>query len=210
MTSSASQRSPSRGDFEQFFREAIAVTFNIQCLEGILKPVSEGDGEYLRPMLGEVVLLRNAGHLPARVDLSWQILHGISILKPLAAELFLKALIAADKHPPKVHDLEELYEKLDPEEQSRLNGLFADHFQPGASATVSHIRLPSFRSVMEFHKDDFVRVRYGETVSQYLIRTRDGMSNITAALAALREACLTHPGAAGWMKSAPQRLPSEF
>ncbi len=210
MTSSANQGLPTQADFEQFFREAVSITFNIQCLQGVLKPLSEGDGEYLQPILGDVVLLQNAEHLSAPVALCWQIIHGISILKPLAAELFLKALIASHQPPPKIHDLAKLHDELDANEQSRLDGLFRKHFQLAEDPQHPHVQLPSFGSVMRSHKDDFVGVRYGETVSEYLTRTQDGMSNITAAIGALREACLTHPAAAGWMKSPPQSLGSKF
>lgn len=80
----------------------MAIMLNIQCLEGIMKLLSEGDSEYLRPILGDFVLLRKEDSLPASVDLGWQIIHGISIFKPFAAELFLKALIS-DRADPKKH-----------------------------------------------------------------------------------------------------------
>ena len=145
------------------------------------------------------------------VDLSWQIIHGISILKPLAAELYLKALIAAaEQVPPKVHDLVELLDKLNSEAESQLDKLFAKHFGLRANSSVPHIQCPNFRSVMEAHKNDFVDVRYGETVENYLRRTQDGMANISAAVDALREACLLQPGAADWMQGQSQVLQDEF
>ena len=206
MVTSPTQGLSRQSEFEQFFREALAIMLNIQCLEGIMKPLSEGDTEYLRPMIGDFVLLRKEEGLPASIDLCWQIMHGISILKPLAAELFLKALISDRKHPDEIHDLEKLFDELKMREQSELDGLFAKHFGIDANPRVPHIQLPNFRSVMQRHKGDFVGVRYGEAVPEYLARTADGMSNLTAATEALREACLTHPRAAAWMKSPPQRL----
>ena len=165
--------------FEKFFREASAMAFNIQCLEGILKPLSEGDGEYLKPMIGETVTLSNSDGLPTRIALSWQIIYGTSILKPFAAELYLKALISAKKEtPPKIHDLVVLFDKLSASDQATLDGLFVEHFELHANPRVPHIRLPNLRSVLEAHKNDFVGVRYGETVPEYLKRTADGMTNI--------------------------------
>ena len=197
--------------FQRFFRQATAIMFNVQCLEGILKPIYAGDGAYLKPLIGETVMLRKSEHLPARVDLSWQIIHGISILKPLAAELYLKALIAAaGQVPPKVHDLVDLLGKLSLNEQVQLDELFAKHFKLRANASIPHIQRPNLRSVMEAHKNDFVDVRYGEAVEDYLRRTQDGMANISAAVDALREACLLNPGAAGWMQGQPQVLQNKF
>lgn len=209
-TYSSSIPQPSDG-FQRFFREASAITFNIQCLEGILKPISAGDGAYLKPMLGETVLLRRSEDLPASVDLSWQIIHGISILKPLAAELYLKALIAAaGQVPPRVHDLVELFDRLGSNERLQLDELFARHFELRANPNVPHIQHPNLRSVMEAHKSDFVDVRYGETVETYLRRTQDGMANISAAIDALRAACLLNSSAANWMQGQPQVLQDEF
>ena len=198
-------------DFERFFREASAIAFNIQCLEGILKPLSEGDGAYLKPMIGEMVTLNRNENLPTKIALSWQIIHGISIFKPLAAELYLKALISgAQQVPPKVHNLMDLFDKLNPESQLQLNELFAKCFELKVDPNIPHIQLPNIRAVMEAHKNDFTRVRYGEAVQDYLRRTQDGMANINAAVDALRLACLLHPGAAGWIQTQPQVLEDEF
>lgn len=209
-TQSSEPRQPNE-DFQRFFREASALMFNIQCLEGILKPISAGDWAYLKPMIGETVVLRRSEDLPVSVDLSWQVIHGVSILKPLAAELYLKALIAAARRvPPRVHDLLKLLNKLNSKEQAQLDELFAKHFGLRANPRVPHVQHPNFRSVMEAHKNDFVDVRYGETVESYLRRTQDGMANISAAVDALREACLLHPVAADWTQGQQRVLQEEF
>ena len=57
---------------------------------------------------------------------------------------------------------------------------------------------------MEMHRHDFVNVRYGESIDDYLRRTSDGMANINAAVDALRAACLLSPGAADWLRRPPQ------
>ena len=209
LTKSSEPRQPNE-EFQRFFREASAIMFNIQCLEGILKPVSAGDWAYLKPMMGETMVLRRNEELPVSVELSWQIIHGVSILKPLAAELYLKALIAATRRvPPRVHDLSKLVNKLNSKEQTQLDELFAKHFGLRANPRVPHVQHPNFRSVMEAHKNDFVDVRYGETVESYLRRTQDGMTNISAAVDALREACLLHPAAASWMQGQQRVLQEE-
>ena len=197
--------------FQRFFREASAITFNIQCLEGILKPISAGDWAYLKPMIGEAVVLRRSEELPVSVELSWQVIHSVSILKPFAAELYLKALIAAGRRaPPRVHDLLRLFNNLCLKDQRQLDELFAKHSGHRANQRAPHIQRPNFRSVMEAHKNDFVAVRYGETVESYLRRTQDGMANISAAIDALREACLLRPGAADWMQGQPRVLGDNY
>ncbi len=172
---------------------------NILFLEGVLKPVSDGDWEYLKPMLGEQVLMSRNDTFTTELDFSMQLIIGISILRALAVELYLKALLASEgKTPPHKHDLLVLHDKLDQKSQGELEGAFQKWSDVKAEQGASYVQMPSFRSVMERSRNDFVHIRYEETFEQFVARIQSGVSNLSAAAMAAMAVCLRHPWAQEW------------
>ena len=172
---------------------------NIMFLEGVLKPVSDGDWVYLKPILGERVLMSRDNEFTTELDLSMQLTIGISLLRAFGAELHLKALLAADGTvPPRTHDLLDLHDKLDGMSRDKLDAAFQRWSAVQADQGSSYLFMPNFRSVMEHSRSDFVHVRYDETFEEFRDRIQSGMSNLDAALMALMAVCLNHPWAREW------------
>lgn len=199
MTSSASGRTRQEELFHNFLGRAASMSTNILFLEGVLKPVSDGDWEYLKPMLGEQVLMSRNDTFTTELDFSMQLIIGISILRAFAAELYLKALLASEgKTPPHQHDLLVLHDKLEQKTQVQLDGAFQKWLDVQAKQGNSYLQMPSFRSVMERSRNEFVHVRYEETFEEFVGRIQSGVSNLSAAVTATMAICLRHPWASEW------------
>ena len=193
--------------FERLFGEAASLTFNIDWLQYTLADTVSGDGSLLKQAMGDWVVLSRTDAPNVENDLSLHLLYGISVFKALRVELYLKALLVSEcQEFPKTHDLLELFSKLKPKTQQQLDDLLKaaqDHRQ---QPTPPVIRMPNFRSIMEKHRDDFVAVRYGESLERRNARLQDGMMNFDSATDALQMACLHTPEGAPWLKNAKPGL----
>lgn len=199
MTTSGQVRTKQEELFRNFLGRAASMSTNIMFLEGVLKPVSHGDWEYLKPMLGEQVLMSRDDTFTPELDFSMQLIIGMSILRAFAAELYLKALLASEgKTPPHKHDLLVLHDRLDQKSQGLLEGAFQKWLDVQAKQGSSFVQFPSFRSVMERSRNDFVHVRYEETFQEFVSRIQSGVSNLSAAVMAAMAVCLRHPWASEW------------
>ncbi len=175
---------------------------NTLFLEGVLKPLSVGDWEYLKPMIGDQVTMAIDNTFSTELDLSSQLITGVSILRAFAAELYLKALTASEgKDPSRTHDLLVLFEELGNRSQGQLEEKFQRWCDVQAQQGVSYVQMPSFRSVMERSRSDFIHVRYDETFEEFVNRIQSGMGNLSAAVTVLMAVCVNHPWAAGWHKN---------
>ena len=185
--------------FRNFFGRAVYMSTNITFLEGVLKPVLHGDWEYLKPMLGEHVSMSPNDSFTTEAGISVHLITGVSILRAFQAELCLKALLVSeDKRPPREHDLLLLHDELNPKSQGKLEDLFRERSESQAKKGFAYIQMPSFRSVMERSRNDFIHVRYDETFEEFLDRIRGGLSNLSEAVTAAMAVCLLHPWAEEW------------
>ena len=207
MTSTEHRSTSATSTFERLFSEAASLTFNIDCLQNILANTVGGDGSLLKQTMGDWVVLSRTDDSDVENDLSLHLLYGISVFKALRAELYLKALLASErKEFPKTHDLLKLFSKLKPKTQQQLDDLLKaaqDHRQQPSPPV---IRMPNFRSIMERHRNDFVAVRYDESLKHRNARLQDGMMNFDSATDALQIACLHTPEGAPWLKNAKPGL----
>jgi len=199
VTNQTGNRGKQVDDFEGFFRRAHTVTFNISCLEGILKPLYAGDWEFVESLLGDQMVVPGNATLDAANDFSWQVIHGILMLKPLAAEFYLKALLKSEgKSVDPIHNLLELHDQLGYTIKQRLDRAFVKMYEAAAHSDIPHIRLNNFRAVMDAHKGDFINMRYYGGSREQLDKIQDGMSNINAAIEALQIECLRRPEGKPW------------
>ena len=193
--------------FERLFGEAASLTFNIDWLQYTLANTVGGDGSLLKQAMGDWVVLSRTDVPNVENDLSLHLVYGISVFKALRVELYLKALLVSEHEEfPKTHDLLDLFSKLKPKTQQQLDDLLKaaqDHRQQPSPPV---IRMPNFRSIMEKHRDDFVAVRYGESLERRNARLQDGMMNFDSATDALQIACLHTPEGAPWLENAKPGL----
>ena len=193
--------------FERLFGEAASLTFNIDWLQYTLANTVGGDGSLLKQAMGDWVVLSRTDAPNVENDLSLHLVYGISVFKALRVELYLKALLASErKEFPKTHDLLDLFEMLRYKTKQQLDELLKaaqDHRQQPSPPV---IRMPSFRSIMEKHRDDFVAVRYGESLERRNARLRDGMMNLDSATDALLKACVHTSEGDSWLKNAKPGL----
>ncbi len=199
MAPSEQERSGSEKLFRNFIGRAVSISTNAMILEKVMKPVSSGDWEYLRPMLGEQVIMSRDNVRPTEIDLTIQLIIGVSIFRAFEAELYLKALLSSeDKIPPRSHDLLTLHSMLGQRSQSQLEVAFRSLSDDEAKKEVSYVQMPSFESVMKRSRNDFVHVRYEETFDEFLRRVPSAMMNLSTAVTAAMIVCLRHPWAAEW------------
>ena len=207
MTSTEHRSKSAISTFERLFSEAASLTFNIDCLQYVFVDTAGRDGDLLKQAMGDWVVLSRTEDPNVENDLSLHLVYGISVFKALRVELYLKALLASErKEFPKTHDLLDLFETLRYKTKQQLDELLKaaqDHRQQPSPPV---IRMPSFRSIMEKHRDDFVAIRYGESLERRNARLRDGMMNLDSATDALLKACVHTPEGDSWLKNAKPGL----
>ena len=213
----AANQSPEqqRQSFEVWFRQAVSITFNIDCLQGLLMHAYAGNRALLKHVIGEdrIAVSRNsdASSDELKTDLFQQYLYVISILKALCAEMYLKALLASEhKTPERIHDLLSLYDALGFKNKGLLTEMLKIAIDRRMERGVKGILRPDFRAIMAFHQHDFVLVRYGETREHRDARLQDGMLNIDTALEALQLACMHQGGFSPWLQNEVKRFPDKL
>ncbi len=207
MTSTEHRSASATPTFEQFFSEAASLTFNIDWLQHTLANTVSGDGSLLKQAMGDWVVLSRTDDPNVEIDLSLHLVYGISVFKALRVELYLKALLVSEcTEFPKTHDLLELFKLLRFKTKQQLDDLLKDAQDHRQQPSPPVIRMPNFRSIMEKHRDDFVAIRYGESLEHRNARLRDGMMNLDSATDALLKACVHTPEGAPWLKNAKPGL----
>ena len=183
------------------FSEAASLTFNIDCLEYILKDMGHGEGTILKKAMKDWVISSRTPDPNVPLEISLHLVYGISVFKALRVELYLKALLVTERAEfPKTHDLLDLYQRLNLETHEKLDLFLREEQDRRQQSSRLVIAIPSFRAIMEKHRDDFVAVRYGEPVERRNARLRDGMMNLDSATFALQKACLHTPEGAPWLE----------
>lgn len=169
----------------------------ISVLHGVLQTVRDGDPSLIKQLAGNIISV-SLGQ-PVNAQLSWahSLLHTLSILKPLCVELYLKALIYTEpKTPPESHNLAALYAMLGYTTREDIKACLPVAFDKAAedcdfgNETAQSMRKSDVRKILEFHRNDFVGVRYGEeSADARNERLEDLQLNLTAVMHALSTVC---------------------
>ena len=188
--------------FDALFGEAASLTFNIDCLEYIFADLGHGQGTILKEAMKDWVISSRTPEPDVPLAFSVHLVYGISVFKALRAELYLKALLVTEcAEFPKMHDLLDLYKRLNFETHEKLDLYLREEQDRRQQSSRLVIAIPTLRAIMEKHRDDFVAVRYGEPLERRNARLRDGMMNLDSALFALQKACLDTPEGAPWLEN---------
>ena len=207
MTEDRQQDTESTSTFERVFGEVASVAFNIDCLQGILLDTRSNDRAILKRMMGDWVVMSSTAAPDVLTDLQRHLVYGISVFKALQVELCLKALLITERGAfPKKHDLLVLHDLLRSKTRQQLDEFLREAQDNRQRSAPRTIRMPSFRSIMEKHRGDFVAVRYGESKDHQIARLRDGMMNLDSAIDALMKACVHTPEGRPWLENAEPGL----
>lgn len=189
--------------FIETFSMAAQVVNCIEILQGARRELAQGNKSIIETLLGNhygVMLNREVG---SRNSLWFSTSVGLLMFKALALELMLKALCYADDIEPPTrgrqgHDLAAIFDHLHLRTQNRIDAKLPSAFpragqacdREGAELEVVH--RPNVRAILVEHRDDFVEKRYsGANVENWLESERDHQINITAAMYATWQICIS-------------------
>ena len=186
-----------RAQFDMLCREADHLFATIRVLHGVLQTVKDGDPALMEQLAGDAMWI--SSEQPANAQLGWahSLLHALSILKPLCVELYLKALIYTEsKAPLERHNLAYLYGMLGYTNREDIKECLPVSFDVAAKdcgldeESVRSTRKTDVGKILEFHRNDFVGLRYGqETAEARNERLEDMQLNLTAVMHALNAVC---------------------
>ena len=186
-----------REEFEKLYQEATQMYASIGVLQGVFRTVRDGDPTLIKALSGNTIWMSRGEPPDPQGAWAHSLLHALSVLKPLCAELYLKALVHTErKTPPKTHDLDELYRMLEYTNRQDLKRCLPNSIDLAMKDIVSDdesekfVRENDIGKILALHRGDFLGVRYGqESSDQRRVRLTDLQVNLTGALHALSVVC---------------------